>query len=95
MATVTAQAERLEARITAEQKDLLREAATLRGVTLTDFVVASAYEAAVRTIRERQVIELGREDQSVFVSALLNPDEPNEKLRAAARRHRFGHASAR
>jgi uncharacterized protein (DUF1778 family) len=92
MVKATAQAERLEARITAEQKSLLREAASLRGVTLTDFVVASAYEAAVQTIRERQVIELGREDQAVFVSALLNPDKPNEKLRTAAKRHRFGDA---
>jgi uncharacterized protein (DUF1778 family) len=41
--------ERLEARLTADQTDLFKRAASLRGVTLTDFVVSSVHEAAVRT----------------------------------------------
>ncbi len=79
--------ERLEARITPDQKDLFRRAASLRGVTLTDFVVSSVHEAAVRTLEAMHVIEFGRRDQQAFVDALLNPAPPNEKLTKAARRY--------
>jgi uncharacterized protein (DUF1778 family) len=79
--------ERLEARITPDQKDLFKRAASLRGVTLTDFVVSSVHEAAVRTLEGMHVIELGRRDQQTFVDALLHPERPNEKLIKAARRH--------
>ena len=79
--------ERLEARITRDQKDLFKRAALLRGVTLTDFVVSSVHEAAVRSLEAMHVIEFGRRDQAAFVDALLNPEAPNEKLRRAARRY--------
>lgn len=79
--------ERLEARITADQKDLFKRAASLRGVTLTDFVVSSVHEAAVRTLEAMHVIEFGRRDQQAFVDALLNPARPNANLIKAARRH--------
>lgn len=79
--------ERLEARITPDQKDLFKRAASLRGVTLTDFVVSSVHEAAVRTLEAMHVIEFGRRDQQAFVDALLNPEPPNEQLIKAARRH--------
>lgn len=78
--------ERLEARITPDQKDLFKRAASLRGVTLTDFVVGSVHEAAVRTLEAVHVIEFGRRDQLAFVDALLNPEPPNRKLTQAARR---------
>jgi uncharacterized protein (DUF1778 family) len=81
-------AERLEARISREQKRLLQRAAELQGRTLTDFVVSSAHEAAVRTIGEMQIIRLSADDSRAFAEALLNPREPNERLRAAARRYR-------
>lgn len=84
---ITDTTERLEARITSDQKDLFKRAASLRGVTLTDFVVSSVHEAAVRTLEAMHVIEFGRRDQQAFVDALLNPETPNEKLRNAARRH--------
>lgn len=88
MATAEA-AERLEARVTAKQKRLLRQAANARGVTLTDFVVNSAYEAAMRTLQGRQLLELGRRDQEAFVEAVRRPAAPNRRLRAAAARHGF------
>jgi uncharacterized protein (DUF1778 family) len=84
---ITDTTERLEARITSDQKDLFKRAASLRGVTLTDFVVSSVHEAAVRTLEAMHVIEFGRRDQQAFVDALLNPETPNEKLIKAARRH--------
>lgn len=85
--------ERLEARVTIAQKDLFKRAATLRGVTLTDFVVSSAHEAAVKALETVHVIELGRRDQRAFVDALLRPERPNSRLRTAARRHALARRS--
>lgn len=83
----TSAAERLEARITSEQKSLFKEAASLRGVTLTDFVVTSVHEAAVRTLEARHIIDLAHRDQHAFVEALLHPPAPNPELRRAWARH--------
>lgn len=51
---------RLEARVIVNQKELLRQAATAQGLTLTAFVTSSAREAAIKVLRELHVIERGR-----------------------------------
>ena len=79
--------ERLEARVSAETKALCQNAASIQGRTLTDFVVHSAVEAATRTLREQEVIELSRRDRLAFVEALLNPPAPNEHLQKALQPH--------
>ncbi|HUZ03140.1 MAG TPA: DUF1778 domain-containing protein [Thermomicrobiaceae bacterium] len=76
---------RLEARIPVEQKELIQHAATLAGLSLTDFVLRSAQEAAEQTIRRHQVMTLNAEDSTAFAEAILNPPEPNDALRAALR----------
>lgn len=82
-------AQRLDARVTAEEKELLQEAATAKGLTLTAFVTSSAREAAIKVLREQHVIELGRKDQQAFAQAMLNPEAPNEQLRTVAKRPGF------
>jgi uncharacterized protein (DUF1778 family) len=83
----TRQKERLEARVGAETKALLQEAATLQGQSLTDFIVGSAVESARRVLREKELIELTQRDRIAFVDSLLNPPLPNQRLREAARRY--------
>jgi uncharacterized protein (DUF1778 family) len=80
--------ERLEARVSAEQKELFMRAAALQGGTLTEFVVRSLQEAASRTIREHEIMELTAQDREVFIETLLNPPGPNERLRQAAIEYR-------
>jgi uncharacterized protein (DUF1778 family) len=75
--------ERLEARIDPEQKTFFQRAASLRGVTLKEFMVNSMREAAVRTIQEHELV-LSANEQQDFVSMLMNPPKPNDALRAAA-----------
>jgi uncharacterized protein (DUF1778 family) len=77
---------RLEARITPEQKDLFLKAAALTGRSLSDFVIASAYETAARTVREHEAMTLSARDREVFVAALLKAPAPGPRLRKAARR---------
>ena len=79
---------RLEARISVEQKTVLQQAAALSGRTLSEFVVASAREAASRIIEEHETIRLGRIEQIAFVNALLKPPPANASLRKAATAYR-------
>jgi uncharacterized protein (DUF1778 family) len=80
--------ERLEARLTTEQKKHIEQAAQIKGTSVSDFVVLSANEAAMRTIREQEVLTLNERARRVFAEALLNPPTPGRKLRAAASRYK-------
>ena len=80
--------ERLEARISKEQKELFQRAADVQGLTLTDFMISSMQNAAVRAIQEHEMMELIGRDREVFIEAILNPPEPSERLRAAAQRYK-------
>ena len=81
-------AQRLETRVTAEQKTLIERAAALQGRTVTDFVLASVQDAARRAIEEHQQFELSVRDSETFVEALLNPTPVNDRLRDTVRRYR-------
>ena len=80
--------QRLEARITREQKRLIERAAQLRGTSVTDFIVSELQEAAVATIRNSETLKLRDEARDAFLSALLNPPEPNSAARAAMSRYK-------
>jgi uncharacterized protein (DUF1778 family) len=80
--------ERLEARVSRGQKRFFQHAAELKGQTLTDFMIGTLQEAAVRTVEEHNVLKLTLEDQRIFVKALMNPPSPNEALKRAAERYR-------
>jgi uncharacterized protein (DUF1778 family) len=83
-----ARAQRLETRVTAEQKTLIEHAAALQGRTVTDFVLTSVQDAARRTIEQHQQLELSVRDSQAFVDALLNPKPVNDRLRDTVRRYR-------
>jgi len=80
--------ERLEARVTREQKRIIERAAELRGTSVTEFVVVSAQQAATKTIKDFETLRLRGEAREVFVNALLNPPAPNAAAKAAARRYK-------
>ena len=79
---------RLEARISSEDKELLKRAADLQGCSLTEFVVRSAQEAARKAVKEHQMMFLTSRDTEVFVKALLKPPAPSQKLKRAANRYK-------
>lgn len=83
---------RLEARVSSDQKSLFQRAAALSGRTLSEFVIDSTQEAANRIVQEHELIRLSREEQMAFVSTLLDPPQPGERLRQAVRayRHKTG-----
>ncbi len=79
---------RLEARISAEDKEFLKRAADLQGCSLTEFVVRSAQEAARKAVKEHQIMSLTIRDTEVFVKALLKPPAPSKNLKRAAARYK-------
>lgn len=81
-------AQRLETRVTADQKTLIEHAAALQGRTVTDFVLTSVQDAARRAIEEHQQLELSVRDSQAFVEALLSPKPVTDRLRDTVRRYR-------
>lgn len=81
--------ERLEARVTPEQeKMIVRAAAALRGSSVTEFVVASAQQAAADAIKDFEPLTLHYNARDVFVNAVLHPPAPNKAARKAAHRYK-------
>jgi uncharacterized protein (DUF1778 family) len=81
------QTARIEARIDPELKAKFQTAADIENITLCEFLVKSAREAADSTIANHNVLKLSAEDSKAFVEAILNPKEPTDALKKAMRRH--------
>ena len=79
---------RLEARVSSDQKEFFQRAAALTGRTLSDLVIDSTQEAAIKIVQEHEVIRLSREEQVAFVTALLTPAEPGTRLQRAVQNYR-------
>jgi len=80
--------ERLDARVSHKEKGLIEAAASLRGISVTDFLRTTVTDAANRIIRENEVLTLAERSRKIFVETLLNPPKPNDVAIAAAKRFR-------
>jgi len=79
----TTKQERVALRMTLERKQLLQRAAALKGSSLSEYVASTAEEAALKAVREHDVIILSARDSIAFVESLLQPPDPNDALRRA------------
>jgi uncharacterized protein (DUF1778 family) len=75
--------ERTEARLRPDQKARIERAANLKGLSVSDFMVQHADEAAIRTIEQHESWLLTERDREVFLAALMNPPDPSPRLLAA------------
>jgi uncharacterized protein (DUF1778 family) len=87
MARATNKPARLAARLTPQQKALFEQAASLQGMSLTEFVVQSVQEAAEAVLRSHTVIELSARDSHALAEALLNPRPLTAEMEEALRDH--------
>ena len=86
--------ERIYARVTGDHKCLFEQAASLRGLSLTDFVVLSAYEQAVKVIKDSDtVLHLNSHDSRHFVDSLLSPRSVKNIPRLARAFREYDHDS--
>jgi uncharacterized protein (DUF1778 family) len=86
--TVDVKHDRMHLRLDAKTKRKLERAAAYTETTVTDFVLTNAVAAAERVIDSHEKVVLSPPDWDLFYDALINPPEPNAKLKAAARRYR-------
>jgi uncharacterized protein (DUF1778 family) len=88
MANASLRTERTEARLLPEQKERIERAASIKGLSFSDFMVQHADEAAIRTIQQHTTWTLENKERDFFVEALLHPPEPSTRLKSAAERYR-------
>jgi uncharacterized protein (DUF1778 family) len=79
---------RVHLRLNAATKAKLERASAYEATTVSNFVLTNAVAAAERVIATHENVILSSQDWELFHNALLNPPEPNAKLKAAARRYR-------
>ena len=76
--------DRIDVRISKEQKEFVRYASELRGFkNLSEFVVYCINSEANKIVKENNLIVKTIEDKKIFLNAILNPPSPNEKLKRA------------
>lgn len=91
---LTADKERVSARIPRQCRKLLEQAAALSGATLNQFVVQAAVKEAQALLSREQTILLTAEDAGRFFAALERPPAPNAVLRKAAKAYRRSRLNA-
>lgn len=85
----TAVKSRFDTRLLQHQKELFEQAASLGGFrNLTDFVISSAQERAIKIIDRHNSILASEKDKELFFNAIMNPQKPGETLQKAALRYK-------
>jgi len=84
----TEKMDRIDLRVTREQKDVLARAAVLSGVSMSSFLVANAISEARKVVAKSERIVLSARDRDLFYSILKNPPKPNKNLVRLMKNHR-------
>jgi uncharacterized protein (DUF1778 family) len=81
--------DRLVARITRADKELIERGAAVAGQSVANFVIAHARQAAETLIREEGIIRLTAEESRRLVDALLAPGQaPTAAMKKSLKRYR-------
>ncbi len=72
---------RIDLRVTTEQKSIIEEAAKLKHMSASNFILDKAYEAAQEVLRERYRFSLSEHEWKEFWKALDAPVEPTSALK--------------
>jgi len=71
---------RIDLRVNQEQKDLLEMAASIKGISLSAYLLANCLEIAQADIAKHQKLVLSDRDRDLFLSLIVNPPKPNQDL---------------
>jgi uncharacterized protein (DUF1778 family) len=73
----------------AELKQMVEQAAALRGQSVTEFAVATVADSAQRVIQQHQVTELSNRDRDMFLAMLDDENaQPSAALLASTERYK-------
>ncbi|MEO5601066.1 MAG: DUF1778 domain-containing protein [Cyclobacteriaceae bacterium] len=79
---------RFDLRASRKQRDIFERAAEIGGYkSLTDFVLAAAFEKAEAILQKHNAWLSSEKDRQSFFKALVNPSAANARLRRAMKRH--------
>ncbi len=78
----------IEITLNEEQTQTLEKAAAMRCLTLSEYLVELAINAATEEIPEPESMVLSEQDWEIFVSAIENPQELNPRLKAAIQKYK-------
>ncbi len=73
--------EQLNIRTSQQQKNKLAEAAKLRSMNVSQFVLTTSLEAAEEVLAEQRIIRLSSADYDLFLAKLEEPPQDIPKLR--------------
>lgn len=83
---MTNRSARIEMRLSRDQKELLSDAALLRGQDLTSFALGVLLEKASAVIEEHRTRYISQRDMHELLKLLEKTSAPNAALRAAFRK---------
>ncbi|UPT69738.1 MAG: DUF1778 domain-containing protein [Flavobacterium sp. JAD_PAG50586_2] len=76
--------DRIDVRISKEQKELIKYASELLGFkSLSEFIIYCVNAEANKVISENSIVLNTIEDKKIFLETILNPPKPNDKLKEA------------
>lgn len=78
--SVSSKTNRIDLRVNQEQKELLETAASIKGISLSAYLLANCLEIAKADIAEHQKLVLSDRDRDLFISLIANPPKPNQDL---------------
>lgn len=91
MATREKNNARLDFRLNRQLKELIDQAASLMGQSVSDFAISTLVEKARRIVRENSTTILSDHDRDIFLAMLDSDARPSEALKRAAKRYKARH----
>jgi uncharacterized protein (DUF1778 family) len=86
--TSDAKNNRIDLRVTQEQKDLLEQAASLKGVSLSAYTILHLLPLAQKDIAAQEKLLLSDRDRDLLMASIENPPELPGKLQSAIAKYR-------
>ena len=78
--------QRIDLRLTEDDKSLIEEAAAMTNQSISQFMVSTASERAAEVIEQHRRLILNEASWNQVMDAISNPPTPNERLKRAAGR---------
>lgn len=72
---------RIEIRTNPEIKQLIEKAASIKGETISAYILGQSISSARKDIEQMESITVGNKDRDMFYSLLTNPPAPNKALK--------------
>ncbi len=78
--------QRIDLRLTDDDKHIIEEAAALSNQTITQFMVSSASERAAQVLEQHRRLILNEESWRLVMDAISHPPTPDDRLKRVANR---------